>query len=165
MTATVIKMSIQRMICTGCGAEANASCNCGKAYMPASVRASEAIAANPDKSDRAIAEELGVSPTTVGKARGAQVSSSGHVTERTGRDGKQYSVKQRSPAVRDIGLDQFDATILELVRRTKGQAANRFAKTAVPFRDLIALANLLTKIARATGEERKAEYAAAEVVV
>jgi hypothetical protein len=29
---TVIKMSNQRMVCTGCGAEANASCNCGVSY-------------------------------------------------------------------------------------------------------------------------------------
>jgi hypothetical protein len=36
--STVIKMSIQRMICTGCGAEANASCNCGQPYVPKAVR-------------------------------------------------------------------------------------------------------------------------------
>ena len=30
----VVKLpSIQRMICIECGAEANASCNCGKAYV------------------------------------------------------------------------------------------------------------------------------------
>jgi hypothetical protein len=29
-----IRQSIQRIVCTGCGAEANASCNCGVAYQP-----------------------------------------------------------------------------------------------------------------------------------
>jgi hypothetical protein len=33
------------------------------------VRAAEAIKANPEKSDHAIAEEIGVAPNTVGKAR------------------------------------------------------------------------------------------------
>jgi hypothetical protein len=84
--ATVIKLSIQRMVCIGCGAEANASCNCGKPYVPKSVRAKEAIEAHPEKSDRAIAAELGVSPTTVGKAR--QLSSDGQLSDRTGLDGK-----------------------------------------------------------------------------
>ena len=63
-----IRRSIQRMVCTACGAEANASCNCGVAYQPKSIRAAEAIKANPEKSDRAIAKEIGASPTTVGKA-------------------------------------------------------------------------------------------------
>ena len=44
-------LSIQRMICTGCGAEANASCNCGVSYIPKAVRAREAVAANPEKSN------------------------------------------------------------------------------------------------------------------
>ena len=48
--ATVTKLSIQRIVCTGCGAEANASCNCGKAYVPKAVRAAEAVAENPQKS-------------------------------------------------------------------------------------------------------------------
>ena len=58
-TATVIQMSIQRMICTGCSAEANTACNCGKAYIPAAQRAAAAVAANPESSDRAIAADTG----------------------------------------------------------------------------------------------------------
>lgn len=94
LSETVIQFSVQRMSCTGCGAEANASCNCGVAYAPKIVRATEAIKANPQKSDRAIAAEIGSSPTTVGKAR-AQVSTDGHLNERTGRDGKSYPAKQK----------------------------------------------------------------------
>jgi hypothetical protein len=83
----VITRSIQRMVCTGCGAEANASCNCGKAYMPKAVRAAEAVAANPEKSDRAIAAEIGVSGETVRQAR-KQLPSDLAVVERIGLDGK-----------------------------------------------------------------------------
>jgi hypothetical protein len=50
------------------GAEANASCNCGKPYLPATVRAAEAIKANPQKSNRAIADEAGISESTVRRA-------------------------------------------------------------------------------------------------
>jgi hypothetical protein len=78
----------------GCGAEANASCNCGVSYVAKSVRAAEAIKANPKKSDRAIAAEIGVSVTTVGQARKA--SGVNFLTpERVGQDGKSYSIRQR----------------------------------------------------------------------
>jgi hypothetical protein len=30
-----IVKSLQRLVCTACGAEAHASCNCGKPYVPA----------------------------------------------------------------------------------------------------------------------------------
>ena len=43
----VIPISIQRMICDGCGAETNAACNCGVAYQPKAVRAREAVEAHP----------------------------------------------------------------------------------------------------------------------
>src|SRR5262245_23999563 len=89
-------ISIQRMVCTGCGAEANASCNCGVSYVPKSVRAAEAVKANPEKSDRAIAAEIGASPTTVGKAR-KELSTDGQLDDepRTGLDGKVRRLPQR----------------------------------------------------------------------
>jgi hypothetical protein len=91
---TVIKMSIQRMVCTGCGAEANASCNCGVSYVAKSIRAAEAIKANPGKSDRAIAADLGIGKNTVMRAR--QAGPDGPPEhERIGRDGKSYSIRQR----------------------------------------------------------------------
>jgi hypothetical protein len=82
-----IKLSIQRMVCTSCGAEANASCNCGKPYVPKAVRAAEAIAANPEKSNRAIASETGISEPTIRRARDATASHDA-VDERIGLDGK-----------------------------------------------------------------------------
>ena len=97
MTATVIKMSIQRMVCTGCGAEANASCNCGVAYQPKSVRAAEAVKANPEKSDRAIAAEIGVSQPTVSKARKDLEATDKElsVDERIGLDGKTRKLPEK----------------------------------------------------------------------
>lgn len=91
-----IKLAVQRMACTACGAEANASCTCGVAYTPKSVRAAEAVKANPEKSDRAIAADLGVSHVTVGKARKAQLETQLPVDEpRTGLDGRRASCRQR----------------------------------------------------------------------
>ena len=76
-TATVIKMSIQRMVCTGCGAEANASCNCGKPYVPKAVRVRDAIEADPTKPNKQIARETGADPKQVRRERTKQRG--GHV--------------------------------------------------------------------------------------
>ena len=102
MTATVIKMSVQRMVCTGCGAEANASCNCGVAYQPKSIRAAEAIRANPEKSDRALAADLGIGHATVSRAR-ETVSSETVDSPRIGLDRK----TRRLP-VREVDADEPD---------------------------------------------------------
>jgi hypothetical protein len=47
MVPPAIKVAVQRMICTSCGSEANATCSCGVAYVPKSQRATEAIKADP----------------------------------------------------------------------------------------------------------------------
>jgi hypothetical protein len=60
--------------------------------MPASKRAEEAVAANPNKSDRAIAEEIGVGRMTVSRARKAATVPCGTVEKRTGKDGKARKV-------------------------------------------------------------------------
>jgi hypothetical protein len=94
---TSIKLSIQRMVCTGCGAEANASCNCGKPYVPKAARAAQAVKANPEKSDRAIAEEIGVSPMTVNRARATVPDVT--VDERIGLDGKTRRMPRQADPV------------------------------------------------------------------
>ena len=45
--ATEQVISIQRLICTGCGAETKATCNCGMEYRPKAALAKEAVEANP----------------------------------------------------------------------------------------------------------------------
>jgi hypothetical protein len=87
-------LSISRLICTGCGAETNATCNCGMEYRPKLLRAREAVAANPEKSDRAIAKELGVHHSTVNEAR-KQLSDNPTVNERIGLDGKTRKFPRR----------------------------------------------------------------------
>jgi hypothetical protein len=56
--------------------------------LPAIKRAEQAIAASPDKSDRAIAEEIGVGSNTVRRARQKATAPCGAVEKRTGKDGK-----------------------------------------------------------------------------
>lgn len=93
-TGTIIQMAVQQMQCTACGAEANASCNCGKPYVPKKQRAADAIKANPRRSNVDIAEELGVSDMTVKRARD-ELGSTYVEPEREGRDGKVYHLPKR----------------------------------------------------------------------
>lgn len=99
---TVISISVQRMVCTGCGAEANAPCNCGMTCVPKLLRAVEAVAASPNKSNRAIAESIGLAEATVRRARGA---SSDAPAVREGRDGRPYAIRQRpAPKPQDLEM-------------------------------------------------------------
>lgn len=66
--------TVVRYECPRCGN----NCQCGVPYIAKTVRAAEAIRANPEKSDRAIAKEIDASPTTVGKAR-EQLSTDGQL--------------------------------------------------------------------------------------
>jgi hypothetical protein len=100
MTATIANLlsaqpSTQRLICTRCGAQAHAACNCGVSYIPASARAAAAVQANPEKSDRAIAEQIGVDHKTVAKARRSTGEKSS-VEKRVGKDGKARSLPVRA---------------------------------------------------------------------
>ena len=88
------KGSALRMECSHCGALAEARCNCGVAYIPAGDRAAAAVAATPEKSDRAIAKEQGIHRKTVVKARKKLVQSV-PVTKRIGRDGKVRRLPKR----------------------------------------------------------------------
>jgi hypothetical protein len=76
-----------QIVCSACGATADAACACGAPYLPAGARAADAIAKNPEMSDRAIGDAIGVDHKTVAKARKATGDSS-PVQKRTGKDGK-----------------------------------------------------------------------------
>lgn len=104
-TGTVYAMAVQRMACTACGSEANASCNCGKPYVPKRQQAREAIEANPRKSNRAIADEIGVGEATVRRAR--DETASGDAVEREGMDGKvrRLPVRNEEPEDDDVEPD------------------------------------------------------------
>jgi hypothetical protein len=107
--------------CDHCGAGTRCPCNCGAPYVPvhrwaaradpqgesALDRARVAIAAHPEKSNRAIAAEIGVGEPTVRRARTAIAVTQGSDAPddapdqgRVGRDGKRYGGK--APKVRPI---------------------------------------------------------------
>jgi hypothetical protein len=85
-----------KLVCSGCGAPGQGSCGCGVAYVSAGERAEEAVKANPGKSNRAIAEESGVSYETIRRAR---KSTDTNVSDekRTGRDGKARKQPKPTP--------------------------------------------------------------------
>jgi hypothetical protein len=68
--------------CSACGADRGCDCN-----APAIKKAAAALAANPEKSNRAIAKDIGVSPKTVDRARQSTASHDA-VEKRIGLDGK-----------------------------------------------------------------------------
>ena len=105
MTKLQIVHSIARLQCTKCGAEANASCNCGEPYVPAAIRVAEYDKANPGRSTRAAAADLGISKSAVSKARD-QVSTGGQVI---GLDGKTYKAKGKAPTPKAIAAPEPEA--------------------------------------------------------
>lgn len=102
---SVIEKTYSLMACTACGAEAYASCNCRAAYKPIEI-AAKAVAANPEKSDRAIADEIGVSHATVSRAR-ATVSGETVDEPRIGLDGR----TRKQPVRRRESLEEHAARL------------------------------------------------------
>lgn len=109
-TANVIplgrKKSLSGLVCSGCGALAPASCNCGVPYIPAASAAAKAVENHPDKSSRAIAAEIGVSPDTVDRVRKSTARNQavagnqapgGSIPRRFGKDGKTYPARRLAP--------------------------------------------------------------------
>ncbi len=93
----VLKMqypSVGRLECSACGAKQDAACDCGVPYVPAGARAAAAVAANPEKSNRSIAEDIGVSLDTVNRARNESDERDRSTEKRTGKDGKRYPARK-----------------------------------------------------------------------
>src|SRR5262249_54377283 len=105
-----LKISVVQLQCTMCGAETHASCSCGAIYRPKAQRAAEGVAEHPEKSNRAMASEIGVDEKTVRIARSGADKSAPDIV--TGRDGKTYSRKLPSytpdppPQIRDWLIQQ-----------------------------------------------------------
>jgi hypothetical protein len=85
------KPIMRKVECVACGAEADATfhptCNCNAGFRSKKQMAAEAIEQHPNKSNRAIAAEIGADEKTVRKARADQSAPEPTVT---GRDGKTY---------------------------------------------------------------------------
>ena len=92
----VIKMVDRHIFCSDCGAKGEAGCDCGAGYISASAFAAKASARNPGKSNRAIAEEIGVSESTVRVGRKEQLRENNAVEHRTGKDGRRRKMPIRS---------------------------------------------------------------------
>jgi hypothetical protein len=113
-----IKRSVVQLQCTICKAETSAACSCGAIYMvkPA-ARAAAAITGNSSRSDRSIAAEIGVSPTTVGRARD-QLSSNGQFEDfRTGKDGKTRKLPSYIPDPEPVIRDGLIEQAMDVVRQ------------------------------------------------
>ena len=78
--ADLVGMMVHRggpLRCSKCGIEVRCACSCGVPYLvshrwaptSANQRATDALAADPSRSNRAIATEIGVSEMTVRRAR------------------------------------------------------------------------------------------------
>jgi hypothetical protein len=101
MTAEIHKLPPPKLhlYCAKCGVVSEPRCDCNVGYITAGEVARRAVAANPEKSDRAIAAEIGVSQPTVGKARKAAAAAGDKnlsSAKRTGRDGKSYPASRRT---------------------------------------------------------------------
>jgi len=83
-----VKPVTTKLECSACGASGEGSCNCGAPYISPGARAAKAIADNPEKSNRTIAAEIGVSHQTIMRAR--EGGPNGPPEKVTGRDGKSY---------------------------------------------------------------------------
>jgi hypothetical protein len=96
--------TVVRYECPKCGN----NCQCGVPYVPKTARAREAIEANPEKSNRAIAAEIGADEKTVRKARKSTADQSA-VQERVGLDGKTRKVPKKKP-------EEEEDDVFELLR-------------------------------------------------
>jgi hypothetical protein len=89
-----------RLQCSACGAQTDAPCSCGAEYKPVADRLAEYDKANPGRSTRRAARDLGTSQTAVQKARrrsGEHGCSPHSVPKVTGDDGKPYPSKRKPP--------------------------------------------------------------------
>ena len=103
-SAKVVPMPVRTsLVCSSCGAAGEGSCRCGAPYVAPGQRAAEAVAANPGKTDRAIAADIGVDAETVRRARKKSGSANAATEKRTGKDGKKYPAKKKAKAANKPG--------------------------------------------------------------
>ena len=103
------KISVVQLQCTLCGAETHAACSCGAIYRPKAQRAAEAVKEHPEKSNRAIADDIGVDEKTVRQARATTADYSAVDEPRVGLDGKTRKLPSYipdPPPIRDWLIEQ-----------------------------------------------------------
>jgi hypothetical protein len=110
----------------------NAACTCGVSYTPKAIRAAEAVKANPEKSDRALAAELGVGKDTVRRARSDVAHDA--PPDRVGQDGKSYpAARPTKPRTRDLTAEAIGLLneIIPLLRQMDQQQRLSFRAAAL----------------------------------
>jgi len=94
--------SVVQLQCSKCGRETSAACDCCAPYVPKRQRAAEAIAEHPEKSNRAIADDIGVDEKTVREARASTADWSAVDEPRTGKDGRTRKLPSYIPDVERV---------------------------------------------------------------
>jgi hypothetical protein len=126
-TAKIIAINPKaaRLECSLCGASTNATCECGAPYVPAGARAAAAVAANPEKSDRALATEIGVGKDTMRRARKSTGAS--EPVKRVGRDGKarKRPIKKQRRSAGDFARNMLDVgQVITIAAPIAGETVN-----------------------------------------
>lgn len=119
--------------CAACGtlSEVRPSCGCGAnfEYVSPGELAAKAVKDNPEKSNRAIADDLGVGSNTVRRARQATAPNGAVDGKRTGRDGKARKMPRRKS--KPPGVKQAQRSI-DLDADTWEQIKARAAAAEIP---------------------------------
>jgi hypothetical protein len=120
-----------KLVCSGCGAKGEGSCNCGLPYMPEKQRrAAEEIRINPNRTNRTISKIVGVSHQTVSRARSVSVGpKNGPIdTRRIGKNGS-YPVTKRKgvrPYTKDNGRNEINNLIGWFTHTIRPKIKERF---------------------------------------
>jgi hypothetical protein len=144
------------------------------------------LKAKPKESNRSIAKQTKTDHKTVGAVRKQKIATGEipQLEKTVGADGRERPASKPSPkafakptttksvAPGDTALAEFDAHVLELVRRVKKHPVRRFAKTALSADTLHLISAFFNNLAKlkdgsdpaASAENRKAENARPEAV-
>jgi hypothetical protein len=159
------KSDLPILRCTACLKTVDAPCECGAPIEVLRPRdaAAKALAADPTKSNVAIAEEIGISDETVRKVRNShsnKLEGDDDEPERvTGKDGKKYPAKRKAKAkVKPVGKQKTDTPTQE--RKSTRDIIDDFVLRRGEHADPPVAAT--TPTAEESAESRKAEYAAQE---
>jgi hypothetical protein len=160
---TVIPFAVRRMICTGCGAEANASCTCGVSYIPAKLRVAEYDQANPGKSTRQAAADLNIPRSTVSDARVRTRTPDEAPKKVTGLDGKSYPAKKTTKEP-ELEPDHVRAHSAFLIRADAAARAAFYALGKIDAEVITAAEETVAVWQRLVGALKGGRYVDAEEV-
>jgi hypothetical protein len=112
--------------CTGCGAENASPCGCGVGFelLRPGKAAELFVKEHPQKTDRAIAAEIGVDHKTVAAARQA-VGENSPTETRIGQDGKNYKPSKPKPSAPEANGASTSITDADWAERRRSEERAR----------------------------------------